>query len=117
MMTLPYAGNGGSLPRDPRLPTASFYAGGPNASVKPLTKRTSLGPRGTPLIAEARQRAGDAFQGHPLGLDADRDFDERRADHQTGTEKIAVNPRAALARADQCVEQKGRGDTAERGAE
>src|SRR5487761_928152 len=98
MMTLPYAGNGGSLPRDPRLPTASFYAGGPNASVKPLTKRTSLGPPGAPLIAEARQRAGDAFQGHALGLDGDRDLDERRPDHQAHAEKIAVAHRAALAR-------------------
>ena len=67
--------------------------------------------------ADAGERAGDAFERLALGLDADREFDECRGDHQSGAEQIAGEDRAALAGADQYAEEPRRDGTADRGAE
>src|SRR5205085_255829 len=63
------------------------------------------------------ERPRHAFQRLPLGPNADGDFGQRRRDHQTCAEEIAVEYGAALARGDQSTEQPRRDDPAECGAD
>src|SRR6266851_8572561 len=78
---------------------------------------TKLQHRIAPSRADLRQRRGDRFKGPALRGDADRQLDERRADHQRRREEVAVDNVGARAALDQPTEQRGRDDAAEEGTD
>src|SRR5439155_10029922 len=65
-------------------------------------------------LVERRERPRDELQRLALGADADKELDNRRADHQRRAKEIAEKNRAALAAADEQAKEPRRGDPAER---